>query len=234
MWLDVEPDITDELLQQSECIPLGSQREVDQQADVWGSEWAAESTRPILPWPANCCGPALEDISVPLLREAASTFPASTGLGWDKLHPRAIARCSDGALAALARIFLLAEAIGRWPAQVGIVLICLLPKPDGGRRPIGLLPSLIRLWMRVRLSVVRRWQALHERDYFYAGPRRGAQVASRKQAARAELAQASEYSSYAAMLLDLVKAFERVPHYWLVRQAVRFRYPLIILRLRGP
>ena len=186
---------------------------------------------PRLPWPAAGCGPVLPDITVQCIREAANTFSARTGLGWDKLHPRAIARCNDAALAALARIFMLAEAVGRWPEQIGIVLVCLIPKAGGGRRPIGLLPTLIRLWMRVRVSIVRRWQALYERDYFYAGPRRGAQVASWKQAARAELAQASENASFAAMLLDLVKAFERVPLDWLVRQAARYQYPLLILRL---
>ena len=226
-----EPDMTDELVQQSECIPLGNQDEVDQQASLWGGEWAVNNALPLLPWPADSCEQALPQISVLMIRQAAATFPANTALGWDKLHPRAIARCSDAALEALARIFMLAEALGRWPSQIGIVLICLLPKPDGGRRPIGLLPSLIRLWMRIRVTVVGRWQAQHSREYFYAGPRRGVQVAAWKQAARAELAQACERGTYAAMLLDLVEAFERVPHDWLVRQGSRYNYPLKILRL---
>eukprot|EP00973_Karenia_brevis_P009309 1260699-Karenia_brevis.AAC.1 len=36
---------------------------------------------------------------------------------------------------------------------------------------------------------------------------------------------------YAAVLLDLVKAFERVPRDWLVRQAVKYEYPLLVLKL---
>ena len=80
---------------------------------------------------------------------------------------------------------MLIEALGEWPALLGIVLICLIPKTDGGRRPIGLLPSLIRLWMRARLSVAREWQKQNERSYFYAGAKKGADVASWKQAARA-------------------------------------------------
>ena len=117
-------------------------------------------------------------MTVQLVRDAAHSFPINTGLGWDKLHPRAITRCCDDALAALVRLFILAEMMGRWPDMIGVVLICLIPKQDGGRRPIGLLPSLIRLWMKIRLDVVRKWQASCDRCYFYAGPGKGAQVAS--------------------------------------------------------
>jgi hypothetical protein len=55
-------------------------------------------------------------------------------------------------------------------------------------------------------------------------------VAVQKQAARAELA-ACRQRDYAIVLLDLVKAFERVPYDWLVRQAQRYGYSLSLLRL---
>jgi hypothetical protein len=125
----------------------------------------------------------------------------------------------------------LAEILGQWPETIGIILICLIPKSDGGRRPIGLLPSVVRWWMRIRLDVVRTWQAANERPFFYAGPRKGAEVAAWKHAARSELAQTQSAIDYAALLLDLVKAFERVPHEWLLAQGVRFQYPLLVLRL---
>jgi len=60
---------------------------------------------------------------------------------------------------------------------------------------------------------------------------KGAAVAAWKQAARAEWAASSRFLEYACNLLDLVKAFERVPHNWLIRQAVQFGYPLKILKL---
>ena len=47
-WLEVEPDITEEAVQQSVCIPLGSQEEVDRQAEVWAAEWAAGNAVPAL------------------------------------------------------------------------------------------------------------------------------------------------------------------------------------------
>ena len=173
----------------------------------------------------------MPSLTAEVLWSSADTFPSNTGLGWDKLHPKAVRRCGEAALNALARILVLAELIGGWPAAVGVILICLLPKPDGGWRPIGLLPSPIRWWMRARLDIVRAWQSVYERPYFYAGPRKGAEVASWKQAARAELAHSCPLLRHANAMLDMVKAFERVPHDWLVRQGSRYAYPMQILKL---
>ena len=82
-----------------------------------------------------------------------------------------------------------------------MVIIALLPKPDGGLRPIGLCPSLVRVWMAVRMPVAQAWQAAHARPYFYPGTAKGADVATWKQAARAEMA-AGIRAEYAIVLLD--------------------------------
>ena len=227
-----EPDdISDEAVRQHNCTPLSSQDEVDLEALTWKAEWKVDAAPPDIPWPKETVGGSIGPITLNVARRAAATFPTDTGLGWDKLHPRAISRCSDAAILALIRILVAAERLSRWPELVGIVIICLLPKPDGGRRPIGLLPSLVRWWMRIRLDVARIWQQRHERPYFYAGTLKGAEVAAWKQAARAELAGTSSMMAYAAALLDLVKAFERVPYSWLVTQASKYEYPMILLRL---
>ncbi len=55
------------------------------------------------------------------------------------------------------------------------------------------------------------WERAHDRPYFFAGQARGADVAAWRQAARAEAA-AYATASYAQSLLDVVKAFEAVPH----------------------
>ncbi len=84
--------------------------------------------------------------------------------------------------------------------------------------------------MRARRDLVRRWERQHDRPYLYAGPSKGAQVATWKQAARAELSAAIGVE-YAQTLLDLVKAFERVPHEVLLREAIRLGYPLWVFQL---
>ena len=51
------------------------------------------------------------------------------------------------------------------------------------------------------------------RSWIYAGVGKGADIAAWKQAARAELASTAKWKAgYAQALLDLVTAFERVPH----------------------
>ena len=55
------------------------------------------------------------------------------------------------------------ESRGEWAEIIGVVIICLLPKPDGGFRPIGLLPTLVSVWTRARLDVARAWMNANER-----------------------------------------------------------------------
>ena len=43
--------------------------------------------------------------------------------------------------------------------------------------------------------------------------------------------QTSSFLSHANVMLDMVKAFERVSHHWLVKQGARYRYPMAVLRL---
>ena len=84
--------------------------------------------------------------------------------------------------------------------------------------------------MRVRREVAKDWEAKQAREFLYAGAAKGSTVAAWKQAARAELARASN-ESYVQILLDLVKAFERIPYRVLLREAKRLGYPLRLLRL---
>ena len=157
-------------------------------------------------------------------------FPAATGLSWDALHPRALCRLSDRTLAMVITILARAEKTGNWPEAVQLVIIVLLPKSDGGFRPIGLIPWLPRIWMRARRDVATSWERQHDRPLLYAGPAKGADVAAWKQAARAEHAVKCNLV-YGIVLLDLVKAFERIRHAYLLRAAIQHAYPLWLLRL---
>ena len=72
--------------------------------------------------------------------------------------------------------------------------------------------------MRVRAPVIRAWRSRLGRDYLYGGAGRGAQRAAWMQAARAETAHMTR-QSYGVLLVDLVKAFEKVPHHRVVEAA---------------
>ena len=125
-----------------------------------------------------------------------------------------------------------AEKSGAWHKQVGAVIIVLIPKGDGTYRPIGLIPWMPRLWMRARRISATKWERINSRDWIYAGVGKGADIAAWNQAARAEMAAMGRWKTgYAQALLDLVRAFERVPYWLLVQEAVAMGYPLWLLRL---
>ena len=132
----------------------------------------------------------------------------------------------------IACILLKCESTGRWHEGVNVVIIVLLPKGNGNYRPIGLLPWITRLWMRARRIVATTWERACEKSWIYVGVGKGADIAAWKQAARAELASTAKWrTGYAQALLDLVKAFERVPHWLLAREARELGFPLWMLRL---
>ena len=170
------------------------------------------------------------DITATMLRHACLTFPIHTGLGADALQPRAILRLSDEGIEALARILTAIERTGEWPWFTQLVMTVLIPKSDGGLRPIGLFPTLYRVWMRCRRPTIKEWRKKHARAYRYGGAGRGAQRAAWLHAAKAEMAKSGN-KSYATVLLDLVKAFETIPHKHIAKAAAKHGYNLWILRL---
>lgn len=141
----------------------------------------------------------------PLLLEhfvrALVLFPCGTGLDWDGLRSRALTRLPTGILQAKLQLFAPCEAAGRWPEVVQLVIIVLLAKADGGYRPIGLLPTLPRIWMRARRAVARGWEASQARPYLFVGVAKWATVAAWKQSTRPEFA-ASLNAGYSQALLD--------------------------------
>ena len=84
--------------------------------------------------------------------------------------------------------------------------------------------------MRCRRDTAKVWEVKAERSYLYAGAGKGSTIAAWKQAARAEIARATDLK-YAQVLLDLVKAFERIPYRVLLREAAKLGDPLRLLRL---
>ena len=161
---------------------------------------------------------------------ATLTLPADTGLGADTMAPRAFTRLSDEAIAALAELFAAFEKYGDWPEILDLVLIVLLPKGEGGYRPMGLFPTPIRIWFRARLIIVKVLEKQNEMPSVYGGPGMGAQKAAFQIALVVETA-ALLREDFWAGLLDLVKAFETAPHHILIQVAIELGYPLVLLRL---
>ena len=75
-----------------------------------------------------------------------------------------------------------------------------------------------------------QWQRDSHRDYLYVGEGRGADIAAWRQLLRAEAAMLQR-TQYGHLLFDLVKAFERIRHWLLVREAHELGYPMWLIRL---
>ena len=183
-------------------MPLCDQATVEAEADSWAARWNefhAYSSEVIVSGT-----PPLSTLMPDMLVRAASTFPAGTGVGTDNVSPRALCRLSKEAIRCLCMVLSAAELLGYWPECLHLVLIVLLPKPDGGRRPIGLFPTIIRVWMRARVYIAREWEAANQRPCLYGGPSMGAQRAAWQASYAAESA-ARSGKYFAQSLLDLAR-----------------------------
>lgn len=112
------------------CVPFNGQDEVDDEAASWAQVWRVGA-------PPHChrgLGNCLLSITILLVAAGPRTFSGATGLRWDKLHPMAVTRCLDTVLRELVRLFVWAEVLGAWLEGLGYIVMCLPPKPHGGRR----------------------------------------------------------------------------------------------------
>ena len=139
-----------------ERVTLNAQQLANAEKESWSVEWAVGKDSEEPDWTGLLQDePAPPELILEEFKLALITFPAMTGLGWDKMHPRALLRLPEPVLRIVIGLLQRCEVEGRWPKAVKLVIIVLLPKADGGRRSIGLLPLLPRIWMRTRNSVVK-------------------------------------------------------------------------------
>jgi len=213
----------------SAVAPRSDQGEVDAIAKTWAQLWQTDMEYALLDF-HGIEDEFLEPLTVDDLISAAATFPVNTGLGVDNFSPRAVTRLPRPLLQDLADILNKGERLGAWDEALELVIIVLLPKGDGSHRPIGLFPGIIRIWMRARSIKAREWEDETAGPEYFGCKGRGAQRAAWMAAFEAELA-AAKGLDHAAALIDLVKAFEMIPHRYLVQAARQHGFSLKVLRL---
>ena len=216
-------------LESATLAPLSEQGALDKEAVGWATNWAVDAPYQQPYFPPHLLGET-QPMTLWAFDRAVSSFPTGTGVGADNFAPRAVLRLPEEARRMLICIMLAAEALGTWSEALNLVLIVLLSKSDGGLRPIGLFPTPARLWMRVRATVARAWEVANHIPSVFGGACKGAQRAAWAAAFAAEES-AAQGQQHLASLLDLVKAFERIPHHLVVVAAVRLGFDLIVLRL---
>ena len=209
-------------------VSSNPQEVVDAELGKWCGTWNATDTpaSPLPPWPVvERLLPSLESE----IREVGRTFKWRTGLGLDQLHPRHLTSVSDGCLYCLGYLFYLAEACGLWANPMQFFSFFLLAKPAGGFRTIGLLPSLYRVWAKLKMPLVRAWAATVPRPFLAAGVGKSTEDAVGRLLMTAEAAKADE--EVACVIVDIDKCYESVQHEKLVAAARRHGFPLAVLRL---
>ena len=148
--------------------PPGDARSAQKIADDaladWNVHWGGDVTdefQGVWPQFAELDRPSIEDF-----RKVARSFRAGSGLNFDRLHPRSLALLDDADVELVIDLLLDIERLGQVPS-VWLTLVVLIDKADGGKRPIGLLPSLLRLLGRLRRGHVKSWEA-SARSKFHA------------------------------------------------------------------
>ena len=106
----------------------------------------------------------------------------------------------------------------------------LIPKASGGKRPIGVLATIMRLWEAIRKPVVWQWRSRNTRPYNWATAGRSAEAAIWGQALKDDVAKARG-KVCGAVLYDLVKAYEYVKLELIWEAGIAMDFPLLILRL---
>ena len=202
------------------------------EAEEWESIWHRFQGTCAAPWREADLRESerLPRPTVSELRRCAGTFRTATAVGCDSFFPRWFAWLSDELLEAIIDFLTTVEALGLWPREVASSIIHLIPKASGGRRPIGVMASVIRLWEAARKPVIWQWRAKNARPYNWAAAGRSAEAAIWGQTVRDEVAQAKG-KSCGAVLFDLVKAYEyvRLELVWEAGMAAGF--PALVLRL---
>ncbi len=99
-------------------------------------------------------------------RLASSQFSTKTSGSPDGRRPRHFSLLGGRSRTKLASILNVIESSGELPSQVEVIFTVLLAKPQGGFRPIAILPPVCRLWMKIRRhycerAVGARWAQAH-------------------------------------------------------------------------
>ena len=196
------------------------------QVSAWSSLWTHDTTFV----PSFARVPCLPDLDIQQVRRASLSFKSNTcDIGG--LHPRHVALLSDDAITMHISILHFAEAIGFMPAQAAQLVVVLIPKTDGGARPIGLFQAVFRIWAQMRKQIVQQWEQEHARQPFFAAMRqRSALDVAWRHTLTAEMAKGTNMF-FGAILMDLDTAYERVDHEDLIKYAGLHRYPMALLRL---
>ena len=166
--------------------------------------------------------------SVQYVRDCCRKFKKYTSVT-DGFSPRQLSYLSDRGVDCFITIMMIAELFGGFQGVVCTLLIRLILKPTGDRRPIGLFRGFVRCWAKVRQCWASKWQQEHAPDHEFSMTSGRSVGDCVYRSLLRFLANCSEYVAEA--LWDVAKCFEHVWPTILAQQAHRCMYPTPLLRV---
>ena len=209
------------------------QEATEKEAEDWFQRWDSQGHRDRpekLPWEKCVFDQPLVVTTVESLDAVCMGFSTRTGIGVDHWHPRHWTWLSLGGKECLVKLLNYISRHRHWPRQVKLLVYFLLAKPEGGTRPIGLLPSLGRTSERLHAGVAEDWERQHGRKYDWALQGKSSEVSAWSQMLADEAEQAKKTGTVSVTLVaDLQKAFEFISLFMLWAWHGQLHFPTHLL-----
>ncbi len=208
------------------------QHTVEADRTKWAAIWEKHAAKATAPWRSH---ELTNEHVLPMPTDAemldgVMNLKVNTAIGVDALATRWLRWLSLDLIRAIAVFFHALERLGFWPHQLAAVVIVLIPKKSGGRRPIGIEATMVRWWEKLRRPVILAWRLRAQRPYDCMAMGISCEQAVYEQSIRDEALQ-HEGKVSATALVDVVKAFETVFLSHVFSAALTLGFPAAILIL---
>eukprot|EP00971_Amphidinium_carterae_P286669 5691342-Amphidinium_carterae.1 len=207
-------------------VPLMGREALQHVQNTWMQIWS-EHREAQLPDASRL--PDLPEITLDNVQTVCARYRKGRARGVDGLSVRSWAWLPANLLTRLLDMVRLFEQGGQLSSEM-CHLITMLPKPQGGYRPVALTCSFLRFWGRARLPIMMAWDRERTLRGFWGGKGRSCSLAAWIHSAAGEAARARGEHS-ASLFLDLARFFEHVRHTDLWSSAVSCDVPLKLVRL---
>ena len=118
----------------------------------------------------------------------------------------------------------LIENTGELPNQLEVILTVLLAKPQGGFRPIAILPAVCRSWMKIRRPTASRGSEMGTGPFFAMAEGQAPGDSVWRSAIKKEAA-VGDGKEAVALLWDMEKAYEVIEVQSLIKEAGSLKCP---------
>ena len=213
---------------------IGYHDSCDAKAKVFTDVWEKDPPEALageIVWPPNL---HLIDLDLPLdpdgVRRTSTCFRISTSYGTDVVHPRQVGLLSCSLIWFMIEIILTMIKRGLTTEAVNLILVKLIPKVDGGERPIGLFSGFLRVLLKaLRRTIGQTWLQDKIPPHWYGVKGRPSSQAAWTRLIAARYAKATGAVAIGS-LYDVTKAFDHLVWKAIHVAATELEFPMALLR----